>query len=95
MIRLIDIFFKIIDFISYFKRVLNIKKNHKLIKNENEYNLLSGKMFDSSCLKNIDIEIIKKCVKCEKYINDTIYCYKDKCYCSELCRNSIIDQEIQ
>ncbi len=32
------------------------------------------------------IKIINKCEHCKKIINEEMYCYKDKYYCSEKCR---------
>ncbi len=66
---------------NIYNDILNNIKNIYYKKYINKSNLLKN--------ENIieDIKVYYKCEICNKNIVDTVYCYMDKCYCSEDCRN--------
>jgi hypothetical protein len=57
---------------------------------KNKYNIFGRKNLKIMEI-NKDNKYCKKCNNCNNIIIETMYCYKDKYYCSELCRNKYIN----
>ena len=95
---IINILFRVFNYYNKVNQIYNNLMNYtkdiiyKIINKElfvKKDNLLTD-IHKNNIIKEEDIKVYYLCANCNKDIIGDIYCYKDKCYCSEECRDNNI-----